>query len=98
TLELSGDSKTLHAANMEYTKISESEFQAMKVEVEAEKKQKEKNKELCNTLNTEYKSAKEKMDSSALGYIEKSKSKSEIVTTFKEKAKEVPNCNIGLFW
>ena len=98
TLGLSGDSKTLHAANMEYTKISESEFEAIKSEVEAEKKQKETNTELCKKLNNEYDSATKELENAGLSFTEKGEKLKVIVAAFKEKAKDIPKCNIGLFW
>ena len=98
TLGISADSKTLHAANKEYTKISESEFQIIKNEVDAEKLQKEKNKELCKALNNEYDSATKELENSSIGFSEKNEQRKTITNNFKEKAKEIPKCTIGLFW
>ena len=98
TLGISKDSKTLHAANMEYTKISPSEFETIKSEVEAERKQNEQNKVLCKTLNDEYSAATKEVDSSDLDLTEKGQKRKNVVDSFKEKAKAIPKCTIGLFW
>lgn len=98
TLGLSGDEKTLHIANMEYAKISQSELESIKSEVEENKIKKEKNKKLCEEINAEYKVATKELSESGIDYREKNEKNREITTVFKEKIKEITNCNIGIFW
>lgn len=98
TLGLSDDNKTLHAANMQYTKISSSEFDKLKSEIEVAKKQKEENKTLCAALNEEYKASKKGVDESELDYAVKGQANTALLSAFKEKAKEIPDCHIGLLW
>jgi predicted nucleic acid-binding Zn-ribbon protein len=83
---------------MQYTRISSSEFEDLKAEVEAAKKQKEENKKLCSALNEEYKISKKGVDDSELDYAVKRQTNAALSKAFNEKAKEIPDCHIGLFW